>query len=255
MILVTKCMYGCTFSAVPSYVSLLILHTQVESGAYSRDSSGFPRRCLLIPSTATGSVPSSYQVTQLFIDGLHCRESASTGPVVLKVVPVTGAAFLGITMDHFLCLSFPTPTFGTVDMYVRYRKYRVYGVMYCTLGTGELIILQGKNRPLKRAKKHASRISVTSPRREYRNKIPPVSYAFMSHYHQKQHAHKRSTVGTTKRRIRQRAARGLTASIESEQVTCAEHGGFVEVFLAREGYHRGRDRREKDESRVLCINK
>ena len=32
-----------TGSAVPSRVSLLILHTQAESGAYSRDSSRFPR--------------------------------------------------------------------------------------------------------------------------------------------------------------------------------------------------------------------
>ena len=31
-------------SAVPSCVSLLILHTKAESGAYSRDSSRFPRR-------------------------------------------------------------------------------------------------------------------------------------------------------------------------------------------------------------------
>ena len=35
-------------SSVPFHVSLLILHTQVESGAYSRDSSSFPRRYLVI---------------------------------------------------------------------------------------------------------------------------------------------------------------------------------------------------------------
>ena len=28
-------------------------------------------------------------------DGVHCRESARTGPVVLKVIPVTGTAFAG----------------------------------------------------------------------------------------------------------------------------------------------------------------
>ena len=32
------------FGHIPSRVSLLILHTQAESGAYSRDSSRFPRR-------------------------------------------------------------------------------------------------------------------------------------------------------------------------------------------------------------------
>ena len=48
-----KCVFPClrsrlrvwpreTGSAVPSRVSLLILHTQGESGAYSRDSSRFP---------------------------------------------------------------------------------------------------------------------------------------------------------------------------------------------------------------------
>ena len=42
--------------------------------------------------------------------GVHCRESAGTQPLVLKVVPVTGAAFSGIIMDHFICASlFPHP--------------------------------------------------------------------------------------------------------------------------------------------------
>ena len=35
-----------------------------------------------------------FRITQLRTDGIHCRESAGTGPVVLKVVPVTGAAIL-----------------------------------------------------------------------------------------------------------------------------------------------------------------
>ena len=43
-------------------------------------------------------------------DGVHCRESAGSGPEALKAVPVTGAAFSGITMDQFLCASlFPHP--------------------------------------------------------------------------------------------------------------------------------------------------
>ena len=51
-----------------------------------------------------------YRATQLRTDGVHCRESAGTGPVVLKVVPVTGAAFAGITMDQLMCASlFPHP--------------------------------------------------------------------------------------------------------------------------------------------------
>ena len=35
-------------------------------------------------------------------DGVHCRESDGTEPVVLKLVPVTGAAFSGVTMDHLM---------------------------------------------------------------------------------------------------------------------------------------------------------
>ena len=50
-----------TGSAVPSRVSLLILPTQAESGAYLRDSSRVPRRRPFIyikPPYAIGSVPS-----------------------------------------------------------------------------------------------------------------------------------------------------------------------------------------------------
>ena len=48
-----------TGSAIPSRVSLLILHTQAESGAYLRDSSRVPRRRPFIkPPNAIGSVPS-----------------------------------------------------------------------------------------------------------------------------------------------------------------------------------------------------
>ena len=39
------------------------------------------------------------------VSGVRCRESTSTGPVVLKVVPVTGAAFSGIIMDQLACAS------------------------------------------------------------------------------------------------------------------------------------------------------
>ena len=51
------------------------------------------------------------RITQLRTDDVPCRESAVTGPVVLKVVPVTGAAFSGVTMDQFSCASFfPHPS-------------------------------------------------------------------------------------------------------------------------------------------------
>ena len=46
-----------------------------------------------------------YQVTQLRTDGVHCLESTGTVPVVLKVVRVTGAAFLGIPTNQIMCAS------------------------------------------------------------------------------------------------------------------------------------------------------
>ena len=46
-----------------------------------------------------------YRVTQLRT-GVHHREFAGTGSVVLKVVPVTGAAFSGTTMDRLICAFF-----------------------------------------------------------------------------------------------------------------------------------------------------
>ena len=94
------------------------LHTQAESGAYSRGSSRFPRRR---PFNDLNRHPPSdqsrvYRVMQLRTDGVHCRESAGTGPVSSPqgtVVTVTGAAFSAITMDQFFTrLSFPTPTIG-----------------------------------------------------------------------------------------------------------------------------------------------
>ena len=77
-----------TGSAVPSRVSLLIFHTQAESGVYLQESSRVPRRRLFIYlNRHTPSDQSRvYRVTQLRPDCVHCRESAGTGPVNLKVV-------------------------------------------------------------------------------------------------------------------------------------------------------------------------
>ena len=43
-----------------------------------------------------------YRITQLRTDGVHCGESAGTGPINLKVVPVivNGGCFPCITMDQ-----------------------------------------------------------------------------------------------------------------------------------------------------------
>ena len=103
-----------TGSAVPSRISLLIIYIQAESGAYSwEDSSRFPRRRPFIQNRHTPSCQSRvYRVTQLRTDGVHCRESAGTGPVVFKVVPVTGAVFAGHHGPINMRLSSPTPTFA-----------------------------------------------------------------------------------------------------------------------------------------------
>ena len=84
-----------TGSAVPSRVSLLIVYTQAGSGAYSRNPSRFPRRRPLIyldHHTPLGQFR-LHRVTQLRTNDVYCRESAGTGPVVLKIIPVTGVAF------------------------------------------------------------------------------------------------------------------------------------------------------------------
>ena len=63
-------------------------YTQADTGTYLRDS---PNICdgvhLFFLNRYTPSGQSRvYRVTQLRIDGVHCRESAGTGPVNLKVV-------------------------------------------------------------------------------------------------------------------------------------------------------------------------
>ena len=58
-----------------------------------------------------------HQVTQLRTDFVHCREFAGTVPEVLKVVPVTGAAFSSIILDQLMYTSlFPRPLWYVVGM-------------------------------------------------------------------------------------------------------------------------------------------
>ena len=84
---------------------------------------------LCIPSNAFGTVP-SFSSRQLRTDGVHSRESVSAGPVVFKVVPVTGDAFLGITIGQFLYASlFPHPLLifcGMCDTDKYRRRCRVF---------------------------------------------------------------------------------------------------------------------------------
>ena len=102
-----------TGSAVPSLVSLIILHTQAQPGAYSTDS---PRFCggvqLFMPPYAIGSVPSlsghemAYRRRSLPSVRLHKakspQSSSSNGCYLCRY-------HHGPTNMH---LSFPTTTYG-----------------------------------------------------------------------------------------------------------------------------------------------
>ena len=82
--LVSRDGFGSPVSRQPAH-----LHTQAESGAYLRDSSRVPRRrpFIYINRRKPSGQSRVYRVTQLRTDGAHCRESAGTAPVNLKVVP------------------------------------------------------------------------------------------------------------------------------------------------------------------------
>ena len=68
-----------------------------------------------------------YRVTQLRADGVHCRESAGTGPVVLKVVRVTGAAFAS-SWTNYYCASLFSHTHYWYKVSMFKYKYQYY---YC----------------------------------------------------------------------------------------------------------------------------
>ena len=82
--LVSRDGFGSSNPRQPSH-----LHTQAKSGACSRDSSrvsGGVHLFILNRHKSSGQ-PRVYRVTQLRIDVVHCRESAGTGPVSLKIAP------------------------------------------------------------------------------------------------------------------------------------------------------------------------
>ena len=99
------------------------VHTQAESDAYSRYSSRVPRRhpfIYLNRHTPSGQ-SRVYRVTQLRNDGVHCRESAGTGPVNLKVVP-NGCCLGKSPWTNQYAPLFPTPTIGMKWACRMYRR-------------------------------------------------------------------------------------------------------------------------------------
>ena len=66
---------------VLSRVNPLIVHSQVESGAYPRGSPAFfPDGLIYLYRRPLSGHSRVYQATQLRTDGVHCRETAATGP-------------------------------------------------------------------------------------------------------------------------------------------------------------------------------
>ena len=64
---------------------------------------------------------------RLRTDGVHCRESAGTGPVVLKVVPVTGSPFAGHHGPINVSLYFPAHTVGmSMKLLFNEKSERIY---------------------------------------------------------------------------------------------------------------------------------
>ena len=65
-----------------------------------------------------------YWIALLHSDGVHSRKSAGTGQVDFNVTRVTGNAFSGFTLDHFLCASLflhsPSVQY-VVELHVWYR--------------------------------------------------------------------------------------------------------------------------------------
>ena len=85
------------------------LHTQAESGVYLRDSFRFPgwRPYIYLNRHTPLGQSRVCRVTQLRNDGVYCRESAGTGPLNLKVVPVTGVALAGHHAPNNMRFAFP----------------------------------------------------------------------------------------------------------------------------------------------------
>ena len=103
-----------TGSAVPSHVSLFIfilrLNLVLTYGRIPPEFRGGVHLFILNRHTPSGQ-SQVYRVTQLRTDGVYCRESASTGPVNLKIVP--NECCLGrSSWTNYYAPLFPTPTIG-----------------------------------------------------------------------------------------------------------------------------------------------
>ena len=92
-----------TGSTVPSRVSLLIFRTETESGAYSRNSSRFPRRRPFIYTVNCDRVTSECIGSRNCVPMAVTAESPPTQGSLVKVIRVRGASSSGNPMNQFLC--------------------------------------------------------------------------------------------------------------------------------------------------------
>ena len=120
--------------AVPSRVSLLILYTSAESGAYSRDSSQCPQRCPYIFTTI------HHRVSHDFIGSRNCVPMAFTASPLCPNI-VTAVLLLYILWTRFLpptyvCTSVESLVYTVQYHMLCFKTYR--GTMYycCKLWTG-----------------------------------------------------------------------------------------------------------------------
>ena len=136
--LVSREKFGRPVPRQPVHSPHLKVNLVLPDGIHPAFRDGVP---LLIWSTAIGPVPSC-QVTQIRTNGVHCRQAAGAGPVVLNVVPVTGTCLFRYHHGPlFVHLSFPTPTIGTVDMYdmaITYNKGKDQPGKVAKLARGQL---------------------------------------------------------------------------------------------------------------------
>ena len=124
---------------VPPRVSLLILYTNAESGAYSRDSSRCPQRCRYIFTTI------HHRVSHDFIGSRNCVPMAFTAesPLCPNIITVLYCCCTAAvhTMDPFtpptdVCTSVESLVYTVQYHMLCFKTYR--GTMYycCTLWTG-----------------------------------------------------------------------------------------------------------------------
>ena len=116
--------------AVPSRVSLLLLYTNAESGANSRDSSQCPQRCLYIFTTI------HHRVSHDFIGSRNCVPMAFTAESPLCPNTITAVLLLYILWTRFppptyVCTSVKSLVYTLQYHVLCFKTYRQLLLLYC----------------------------------------------------------------------------------------------------------------------------